>query len=116
MTDAPGSGQAERSTVERYFAAVNARDVGGIMADIADDAQWSWPGSGEVIRGRATIETVVDASAASCTRWLGHAMRTTSSQQIRLASCTITCEKHDVGRTIRTPRYASFADSCVSLP
>lgn len=64
MTGAPGGGQAERSTVERYFAAVNARDVALIVADLADDAEWSWPGSGEVIRGRATIETVVARTPA----------------------------------------------------
>ena len=64
MTGAPGGGQAERSTVERYFAAVNARDVALIVADLADNAEWSWPGSGEVIRGRATIETVVARTPA----------------------------------------------------
>jgi ketosteroid isomerase-like protein len=53
-------GAAERAAVERYFAAVNARDLALILADLADDAEWSWPGSGEVIRGRAAIETVVD--------------------------------------------------------
>jgi ketosteroid isomerase-like protein len=52
-------GGAERAAVERYFAAVNARDVTLILADLADDAEWSWPGSGEVIRGRAAIEAVV---------------------------------------------------------
>ena len=52
-------GAAERAAVERYFAAVNARDLALILADLADDAEWSWPGSGEVIRGRAAIETVV---------------------------------------------------------
>jgi ketosteroid isomerase-like protein len=55
----PAGGQSERATVERYFAAINARDVGAIVADLAEDAEWSWPGSGEVIRGRPTIETVV---------------------------------------------------------
>jgi ketosteroid isomerase-like protein len=64
MTGAPGDGQAERSAVERYFAAVNARDVALIVADLADNAEWSWPGSGEVIRGRATIETVVARTPA----------------------------------------------------
>ena len=64
MTGAPGGGQAERSTVERYFAAVNARDVALIVADLADNAEWSWPGSGEVIRGRGTIETVVARTPA----------------------------------------------------
>ncbi|HEY2888455.1 MAG TPA: nuclear transport factor 2 family protein, partial [Candidatus Limnocylindrales bacterium] len=59
MTGSDLDGQAERATVERYFAAVNSRDIAGIIADLADDAEWSWPGSGEVIRGRATIETVV---------------------------------------------------------
>ena len=52
-------GAAERAAVERYFAAVNARDLALILADLADDAEWSWPGSGEVIRGRAAIEAVV---------------------------------------------------------
>ena len=33
--------------------------MAAIVADLADDCEWSWPGSGEVIRGRATIETVV---------------------------------------------------------
>ena len=56
----PGSaGAAERAAVERYFVAVNAGDVAAILADLADDAEWSWPGSGEVIRGRTAIETVV---------------------------------------------------------
>jgi len=64
VTGAPGSGQAERSAVERYFAAVNARDLAGIMADLAEDAEWSWPGSGEVLRGRATIEKVVAMTPA----------------------------------------------------
>ena len=31
------------------------RDVAAILADLADDAEWSWPGSGEVIRGRPAI-------------------------------------------------------------
>ncbi|MFI5200294.1 MAG: nuclear transport factor 2 family protein [Candidatus Limnocylindrales bacterium] len=52
-------GRIERQVVERYFEAVNRRDVAAIVADLADDCEWSWPGSGEVIRGRATIETVV---------------------------------------------------------
>ena len=55
----PGDGRIERAAVERYFGAINARDVAAIVADLADDAEWSWPGSGEIIRGRATIETVV---------------------------------------------------------
>lgn len=55
----PGDGRIERATVERYFAAINARDVGAIVADLVEDAEWSWPGSGEIIRGRASIETVV---------------------------------------------------------
>ena len=55
----PTGGRAERIAVELYFAAINARDVGAIVADLAEDAEWSWPGSGEVIRGRTTIETVV---------------------------------------------------------
>ena len=54
-----GPGAVERNVVERYFSAINARDVGAIVADLATDAEWSWPGSGEVIRSRATIETVV---------------------------------------------------------
>jgi ketosteroid isomerase-like protein len=53
------AGGAERAVVERYFAAINARDVAAILADVADDAEWSWPGSGEVIRGRPAIEAVV---------------------------------------------------------
>ena len=56
----PDDGHEARETVERYFAAINRRDVAAIVADLADDAVWSWPGSGEVIRGRATIETVVE--------------------------------------------------------
>ena len=64
MTGTPDRGQAERSAVERYFAAVNARDVAGILADVADDAEWSWPGSGEILRGRSTIETVVARTPA----------------------------------------------------
>jgi ketosteroid isomerase-like protein len=59
MSPGSGPGEAERQVVERYFDAINARDVGAIVADLADDAEWSWPGSGEVIRGRPTIETVV---------------------------------------------------------
>jgi ketosteroid isomerase-like protein len=59
MTD-PEAGSAERAAVERYFAAINRRDVSAIVADLAEDSVWSWPGSGEVIRGRATIETVVE--------------------------------------------------------
>ena len=64
MTGAPSGGQAERAAVERYFEALNARDVAGIVADLADDAVWSWPGSGEVIRGRPAIETVVTRTPA----------------------------------------------------
>ncbi len=64
MTGAPTGGAAERSAVERYFAAINARDVAGILADVAHDAEWSWPGSGEVLRGRPTIETVVARTPA----------------------------------------------------
>jgi ketosteroid isomerase-like protein len=60
----PAGGRTERAAVERYFAAINARDVGAIVADLADDAEWSWPGSGEVIRGRTTIETVVARTPA----------------------------------------------------
>lgn len=60
----PSVGRAERRTIERYFAAINARDIGAIVADLADDAEWSWPGSGEVIRGRAMIETVVARTPA----------------------------------------------------
>jgi ketosteroid isomerase-like protein len=54
-----GAGHFEREVVARYFEAVFRRDVAAIVADLADDAEWSWPGSGEVIRGRAAIETVV---------------------------------------------------------
>ena len=53
------AGEAERAAVERYFGAINARDVAAIVADLAEDAEWTWPGSGEVIRSRATIEMVV---------------------------------------------------------
>jgi ketosteroid isomerase-like protein len=60
----PEGGRAERAAVERYFAAINARDVGAIVADLAEDAEWSWPGSGEGIRGRPTIETVVARTPA----------------------------------------------------
>ncbi len=59
MTNA-ADGRAEREIVERYFAAINRRDVAAIVADLADDCEWSWPGSGEVIRGRPAIETVVE--------------------------------------------------------
>jgi ketosteroid isomerase-like protein len=59
MDSGPDEGRAERGTIKRYFAAINAGDVGAIVADLAEDAQWSWPGSGEVIRGRSTIEMVV---------------------------------------------------------
>jgi hypothetical protein len=59
MAAGSASGRAERAAIERYFEAINARDVGAIVADLAEDAEWSWPGSGEVIRGRATIEAVV---------------------------------------------------------
>jgi ketosteroid isomerase-like protein len=59
LSDGRSNGAVERVVVERYFAAVNARDVSAIVADLADDAEWSWPGSGEVIRGRLAIETVV---------------------------------------------------------
>lgn len=34
------------------------------MADLADNCEWSWPGSGEVIRGRAAIEAVVARTPA----------------------------------------------------
>jgi len=64
MDDETEAGRSERATVERYFAAVNARDLAAIVADLAEDAVWSWPGSGEVIRGRATIETVVARTPA----------------------------------------------------
>ncbi|MGH2465241.1 MAG: nuclear transport factor 2 family protein [Candidatus Limnocylindrales bacterium] len=64
MSNEAIGGGAERSAVERYFAAVDARDLAGIMADIAEDAEWSWPGSGEIIRGRATIATVVARTPA----------------------------------------------------
>jgi ketosteroid isomerase-like protein len=59
MTNA-ADGRAEREIVEQYFAAINRRDVAAIVADLADDCEWSWPGSGEVIRGRPAIETVVE--------------------------------------------------------
>jgi ketosteroid isomerase-like protein len=59
MTNA-ADGRAEREIVERYFAAINRRDVAAIVADLADECEWSWPGSGEVIRGRPAIETVVE--------------------------------------------------------
>ena len=59
MDDASAAGRSERAAVARYFAAINARDVAAIVVDLADDAVWSWPGSGEVLRGRPTIETVV---------------------------------------------------------
>ncbi|HLY13967.1 MAG TPA: nuclear transport factor 2 family protein [Candidatus Limnocylindrales bacterium] len=55
-------GAAERAVVERYFAAVNARDMVAIVADLADDAEWSWPGSGEVIRGATAITAVVSGT------------------------------------------------------
>ena len=59
MPEPTGPGAAERAVVERYFAAINARDIAAIVADLADEASWTWPGSGEVIRGRAAIEVVV---------------------------------------------------------
>jgi len=58
MADAD-DGRAEREAVERYFAAINRRDLAAIVADLADDCEWSWPRSGEVIRGRPTIATVL---------------------------------------------------------
>ncbi len=64
MDSGSGPAKAEREVVERYFGAINARDVRAIVADLAADAEWSWPGSGEVIRGRATIETVVARTPA----------------------------------------------------
>ncbi|HEY7828020.1 MAG TPA: nuclear transport factor 2 family protein [Candidatus Limnocylindrales bacterium] len=62
--DADLAGQREREVVTHYFAAVNRREVAAIVADLADDCEWSWPGSGEVIRGRATIEAVVARTPA----------------------------------------------------
>jgi len=64
MDEETGPGRSERAAVARYFAAINARDVAAIVADLADDAVWSWPGSGEVIRGRPAIETVVARTPA----------------------------------------------------
>ncbi len=64
MPGEPTEGSAERATVERYFAAINARDVTRIVVDLAHDAEWSWPGSGEVIRGRPTITEVVARTPA----------------------------------------------------
>ena len=68
MPEPSGPGAAERAAVERYFAAINARDVAAIVADLADEAAWTWPGSGEVIRGRAAIEVVVARTRRSCPR------------------------------------------------
>ena len=48
-TESPAAG-AGSSGPAALFAAINARDVGAIVADLAEDAEWSWPGSGEVIR------------------------------------------------------------------
>jgi ketosteroid isomerase-like protein len=53
---------AAQATIERYFAGIAARDPDAIVADLADDVVWSWPGSGEVIRGRARVEAVVRAT------------------------------------------------------
>jgi ketosteroid isomerase-like protein len=60
----PAGGDQERATVARYFEAINRRDVAAIVADLADDAVWSWPGSGELIRGRLVIEQVVARTPA----------------------------------------------------
>jgi len=51
-----------RATVTRYFAGISARDPDAIVAELADDVVWSWPGSGEVIRGRGRVEAVVRAT------------------------------------------------------
>ena len=51
-----------RATVERYFVGISARDPDAIVAELADEVVWSWPGSGEVIRGRARVEAVVRAT------------------------------------------------------
>lgn len=59
MADEAAAGRDERAVVDRYFAAINARDVAAILADVAEDAEWSWPGSGEVIRGLPAITAVV---------------------------------------------------------
>jgi ketosteroid isomerase-like protein len=61
-SQAEHAADAAATVVERYFAAVDASDIDAILADLADDAVWSWPGSGEVIRGRAAIEAVVRAT------------------------------------------------------
>ena len=53
---------ASQTTIERYFAGISARDPDRIVADLADDVVWSWPGSGEVIRGRERVEAVVRAT------------------------------------------------------
>jgi len=60
----PAVGELERATVARYFEAINRRDVAAIVADLAVDAVWSWPGSGEVIRSRPVIEQVVARTPA----------------------------------------------------
>ena len=54
--------ETTRATIERYFAGISARDPDAIVAELADDVVWSWPGSGEVIRGRAKVEAVVRAT------------------------------------------------------
>lgn len=50
------------ATVERYFAGIAARDPEAIVAELAEDVVWSWPGSGEVIRGRDRVAVVVRAT------------------------------------------------------
>ena len=104
MHSGSGPGGAERAAVERYFGAINARDVGAIVADLADAAEWSWPGSGEVIRGRATIEAVVGARVPVVTlegvQWLTVPPNTPPGREFRIVGHGLPLGTHqpDLGK------------------
>lgn len=47
-----GDGDTNRAVLERMFAAIEAQDWDGMLADFADDFVQSWPQSGERINGK----------------------------------------------------------------
>ena len=47
-----GHGEANREALARMYAALNAQDWDGFVADIADDFVQDWPQSGERLTGR----------------------------------------------------------------
>lgn len=100
MTD---EGDAQR-LLDRLFAAIDARDMDGFLACIAEQGRFRF-GSAPAVTGHDAIRAAVDAFFASIAGLRHDVQRHVSSERVLVAEGQVTYTRHD-GSEITLP----FAD------